>query len=95
MSVASKTKVENFVVPQGTSYTKVPLSMIRVVERPKEGEQKLFYNPRSPESVVSSKLTDLKESIRTKGLEEALSIRVRTDDGKRQGKLSGIDLIAG
>lgn len=78
-------------------YPLVPLFSIQLAERPEEGMEssKLFYNPRSIESFDSEAMNNLRESIQQDGLQQPPIVRVVTADGKKTGKITLIQLIAG
>lgn len=78
---------------QGTKYPLIPLNKIVIVERPKPGEEtsKIFYNPRSLESMDPESMTALRESVQIDGLQQPPLIRAITKDGK----VVRYELIAG
>ena len=72
-------------------YPLVPLDSITIVERPKDGESKLFYNPRGLSSFTPEKMEQLQYSIRADGLQQPPIVRA-VSNGK---KITDIELIAG
>ena len=75
----------------GEKFPAILLSSIEVVERPKRGQKKIFFNPREPSSFDPKKMASLLASIRLDGLLEPIVVAVFTD-GKSIGSVS---LIAG
>jgi hypothetical protein len=74
-------------------YQQVPTSSITIVERPDAGEDKLFFNPRNPDSFTPEKLAELIWSLRIDGLQTPLLVRSLTsDDGS---VVHALELIAG
>ena len=78
---------------QGTKYPLIPLNKIVIVERPKPGEEtnKIFYNPRSLESMDPDSMTALRESIQIDGLQQPPLVRSIT----KGGNVDRYELIAG
>lgn len=72
-------------------YPLVPLSAVTIVERPKKGEKKLFYNPRSAERFSEDALASLRMSIRVDGLQKPPIVRTVEEDGI----ISKVELVAG
>ena len=73
-------------------YPHILLNSIEVVERPKAGEKKVFFNPREPASFDPNKMASLLRSIRLDGLLEPIVVAVFT--GARQS-IKSVNLIAG
>lgn len=72
-------------------YPLVPLSSISIVERPNDGEEKLFFNPRGLSSFTPERMEQLQYSIRTDGLQQPPIVRaIAVDD-----KIVAVELIAG
>lgn len=78
-------------------YPLVALSSITLVERPCEGheDEQLFFNPRSLDSFDSEEMEKLRLSIARDGLIHPPTVRIVTRNGKRDGEVVRIDLIAG
>jgi ParB-like chromosome segregation protein Spo0J len=78
-------------------YPLIELSQIRIVERPAEGDadEPLFYNPRSMDSFTVDEMAELKDSLRQDGLQQPPIVRIFTQDGKRDGEVLKIELVAG
>ena len=72
-------------------YPLVPIKNIEIVERPKPGEIKLFYNPRSPESFDPESMRKLRTAIQIDGLQQPLLVRAITE----KDIVTAIHLIAG
>lgn len=64
-----------------TKFPLVPTNDIRVVDRPEEGEDRLFYNPRSLTDFSAEKMKKLELSVRSDGLQTPLLIRAVSDNG--------------
>ena len=76
----------------GENFPAILLSSIEVVERPKEGQKKIFFNPREPSSFDPVKMASLLRSIRLDGLLEPIVVAVFTDSRNR---ITAVNLIAG
>lgn len=85
-------KASGLEVQATDTYRKVRLKAITIVERPKEGEKKLFFNPRSLASLNDDDMVTLRRSIQIDGLQTPLSVRIVTD---KEDTVTRIDLIAG
>ncbi len=74
-------------------YPLVPLSSIKIVERPKDGEEdeKLFFNPRGLSSFTPERMQQLQTSIRSDGLQQPPIVRAIMDGDT----ITEIELIAG
>jgi hypothetical protein len=75
-----------------SKYPLVPLASIRIIERPKDGEEKLFFNPRGLSSFTEESLQKLQYSIRIDGLQQTPVVRANTEE---DGSIVSIELIAG
>lgn len=73
-------------------YPKARLSDITIVPRPKEGEKKLFFNPRSATQFTPEKLAPLIYSIRLDELSTPPLVRAITDEKRN---ITRLELIAG
>lgn len=73
-------------------YPKARLSDITIVSRPKEGEKKLFFNPRSATQFTPDKLAPLVYSIRLDELSTPPLVRAITDEHRN---IVSLELIAG
>lgn len=76
----------------GEKFPAILLSSIEVVERPKKGQKKIFFNPREPASFDPVKMASLLRSIRLDGLLEPIVVAVFTT--ARQA-IQSVNLIAG
>ena len=75
-----------------SKYPLVPLASISIIERPKDGEEKLFFNPRGLSSFTDDSLYTLQYSIRVDGLQQTPVVRANTEE---DGSVVSIELIAG
>ena len=64
-------------------YPLISIDKIEIVERPEDGqeEKKLFFNPRSLSSFTPQEMFELRQSIRTDGLQSPPIVRVTTNEG--------------
>jgi hypothetical protein len=74
-----------------SKYPLVPLASISIVERPTDGEEKLFFNPRGLSSFTPERMEQLQYSIRTDGLQQPPIVRAVADNEK----IVDVELIAG
>lgn len=72
-------------------YPLVETARIEIVERPEEGEDKLFFNPREEDSFTPESMTQLRNSIRSDGLQTPPLVRAFTD----KDEIVKVELIAG
>lgn len=74
-------------------YQLIPIDRIQIIERPTEGEEtdQLLFNPRSLESFDPESMSELRDSIKQRGLLHPITVRVRTEDEE----VISIELIAG
>jgi ParB-like chromosome segregation protein Spo0J len=80
-------------IENGTKYPQAPLSSVHIVERPKLGEKKIFFNPRSPESFDVEGMKRLRETIQVDGLQQPLLVRAISKEGGKN--IEYLELIAG
>jgi len=74
-------------------YQLIPIDRITIIERPPEGQEadQLLFNPRSLDSFDPESMSELRESIKNRGLLHPVTVRVRTEDEE----IVSIELIAG
>lgn len=69
----------------------VRLEEIQIVDRPGDGEDKLFYNPRREEDFTPESMKELRQSIRMDGLLQDPVVRAI----EHHGQISRYELVAG
>lgn len=96
-SQQTKDRVTEDGVESQNHFILVPTLDIQIVERPEPGKEteKLFFNPRSPESFTPDEMQSLMESLAEDGLQQPPIVRIFTGDGTKDGPVKRIELVAG
>lgn len=78
-------------------FNRIPIGLIEIVDRPESDSitERLFYNPRSLESFTLEEMEGLMKSIQEDGLLQPPVVHVVTEDGKNNGNVVKVELIAG